>query len=94
MIGGSSGGGQYVAPPGKFLVQVYIPEGYMNTEHKNEVHAWVAQAITQVTGTTEPGKSIQTVINESSKATGAMPATRSASRALRSPSANRRTASA
>ncbi len=38
-IGGSTGG-EYVSPPGKFLVQVYIPEGYMNTEHKIEVHAW------------------------------------------------------
>jgi phenylpyruvate tautomerase PptA (4-oxalocrotonate tautomerase family) len=62
-IGGTTGN-EYVSPPGKFLVNVWIPEGYMSTAHKNEVHAWVASAITAATGTTEPGKNIQTVINE------------------------------
>ena len=63
LIGGSAGG-EYVSPPGKFLVYVRIPEGYMNTAHKNEAHAWVASAITKVTGTSERGNSIQTVIDE------------------------------
>lgn len=54
----------YVAAPGKFIVNVWIPEGYMNIAHKNEVHAWVASAITEVMGTGEPGRSILTVLNE------------------------------
>lgn len=54
----------YVAPPGKFIVNVWIPEGYMNIAHKNQVHAWVAAAITEVMGTGAPGRSILTVLNE------------------------------
>lgn len=54
----------YVAAPGKFIVNIWIPEGYMNVAHKNEVHGWVAAAITEAMGSGEPGKSILTVINE------------------------------
>ena len=39
------------APPGKFLVRVTIPEGYMNQMHKTEVHAAVTAAIVGVSGT-------------------------------------------
>lgn len=53
-----------VAAPGKFIVTVWIPEGYMNIAHKNEVHAWVAAAITEAMGTREPGRNILTVINQ------------------------------
>src|ERR1700741_4434198 len=39
-----------VAPPGKFLVHVTIPEGYMNAAHKSEVHAAVNAAIVDAVG--------------------------------------------
>lgn len=61
-IGGSAGD-EYVSPPGKFLVHIAIPEGYMNIAHKNEVHAWVAAAIAEVAGS-GAGGSILTVIDE------------------------------
>lgn len=54
----------YVSPPGRFIVNIWIPEGYMNITHKNEVHAWVVAAITETLGCKEPGNSILTVINE------------------------------
>lgn len=54
----------YVSPPGRFIVNIWIPEGYMNIAHKNEVHAWVAAAITTAMGSQEPGRSLLTVINE------------------------------
>lgn len=56
----------YVYPPGRFLVHVTIPEGYMNDEHKNEVHDWVAAAILEAKGASgeNAGKSILTVIDE------------------------------
>ncbi|MBZ9939223.1 4-oxalocrotonate tautomerase [Mesorhizobium sp. BR1-1-16] len=66
----------YVYPPGRFLVHVTIPEGYMNAEHKNEVHDWVAAAILKAKGVSgenadkspasskSAGKSILTVIDE------------------------------
>jgi phenylpyruvate tautomerase PptA (4-oxalocrotonate tautomerase family) len=38
----------YVAAPGRFLVHVTIPEGYMNAAHKAEVQAWVSEAIMAV----------------------------------------------
>jgi phenylpyruvate tautomerase PptA (4-oxalocrotonate tautomerase family) len=41
----------YVAPPGKFLVRVSVPEGYMNKTHKTEVHAAVNAAIVAIAGT-------------------------------------------
>ncbi len=39
-----------VSPPGRFLVHVSIPEGYMNRSHKTEVHSWVTEAIVEVAG--------------------------------------------
>lgn len=61
-VGGETSN-QYVSPPGKFLVHIAIPEGYMNIAHKNEVHAWVAAAIIEVTGG-GAGSGILTVIDE------------------------------
>jgi phenylpyruvate tautomerase PptA (4-oxalocrotonate tautomerase family) len=55
---------EFVSPPGRFLVHVTIPEGYMNIAHKNEVHAWVTSAITQTLGSSEPGNSTLVVIDE------------------------------
>ncbi len=57
----------YVAPPGKFLVRVTIPEGYMNQMHKTEVHAAVTAAIVAVSGNpNDPrhGGSVQVIIDE------------------------------
>ena len=57
----------YVMPPGKFLVRVTIPEGYMNQAHKTEVHAAIAAAIVAVTGNpNDPGQggSVQVIIDE------------------------------
>jgi phenylpyruvate tautomerase PptA (4-oxalocrotonate tautomerase family) len=57
----------YFAPPGKFLVRVTIPEGYMNQAHKTEVHAAVTAAIVAVTGNpNDPGQggSVQVIIDE------------------------------
>ncbi|WP_431281757.1 tautomerase family protein [Humitalea sp. 24SJ18S-53] len=64
-VGGETGA-RFVHAPGRFLVHVTIPEGYMNAEHKGEVHRWVAAAILAATGTEEPGAggSILTVIDE------------------------------
>jgi phenylpyruvate tautomerase PptA (4-oxalocrotonate tautomerase family) len=63
--GGETGKG-YVSPPGRFLVHVSIPEGYMNAAHKSEVHAWVTEAILAATAASGPdlGKSIQVVLDE------------------------------
>ncbi len=63
-VGGEAGEG-FVSPPGRFLVHVTIPEGYMNDNHKREVHAWINEAIlaaTKIPGSI--GSSILTVINE------------------------------
>lgn len=60
-------GGQHVAPPGAFLVHVTIPEGYMNTTHKTEVHAQVTDAIRQVLPTparADAGPGVLVVIDE------------------------------
>ena len=40
----------YVQAPGKFMVRVSIPEGYMNQTHKSEVHASVNAALLEVFG--------------------------------------------
>lgn len=56
-----------VSPPGKFLVHVTIPEGYMNVAHKSEVHAAVNGAIIGVLGGADDpdaGASILVVIDE------------------------------
>jgi phenylpyruvate tautomerase PptA (4-oxalocrotonate tautomerase family) len=58
---------RFVSPPGRFLVHVTIPEGYMNQGHKSEVHGWVSEAILTATGTTGEigaGGSILVVIDE------------------------------
>jgi len=65
-IGGTSGD-KYVAAPGRFLVHVNIPEGYMNGAHKSEVHRWINDAILAATGATGPdatGASVLVVIDE------------------------------
>nr|WP_294508699.1 tautomerase family protein [uncultured Rhodopila sp.] len=58
---------QFVHPPGRFLVHVAIPEGYMNAQYKSEVHAKVNAAIVAVAGGHEApnaGGSILVVIDE------------------------------
>jgi phenylpyruvate tautomerase PptA (4-oxalocrotonate tautomerase family) len=50
---GGETGDAYVSPPGRFLVHVSIPEGYMNAAHKGEVQAWVTEAILDVTSANE-----------------------------------------
>ena len=57
----------YVSPPGKFLVRVSIPEGYMSQTHKSEVHAMVNNAFTSVLGdegAVRPGANILVTIEE------------------------------
>ena len=57
----------YVAPPGKFLVRVSIPEGYMSQGHKSEVHAMVNAAFIDVLGdASDPrqGASVLVIIEE------------------------------
>jgi phenylpyruvate tautomerase PptA (4-oxalocrotonate tautomerase family) len=66
---GGESGNSYISPPGRFLVHVSIPEGYMNAQQKSDVHAWVTEAIltaTQASGD-DAGKSIQVVIDEVSE---------------------------
>jgi phenylpyruvate tautomerase PptA (4-oxalocrotonate tautomerase family) len=53
----------FVAPPGKFLVHVSIPEGYMNQTHKSEVHAAVNRAIVDTLGATGgPGEGASALV--------------------------------
>jgi phenylpyruvate tautomerase PptA (4-oxalocrotonate tautomerase family) len=57
----------YVSPPGKFLVRVSIPEGYMSQTHKSEVHAMVNAAFMSVLGNSgdaRQGSSILVTIEE------------------------------
>jgi phenylpyruvate tautomerase PptA (4-oxalocrotonate tautomerase family) len=57
----------HVAPPGKFLVHVTIPEGYMNSSHKRDVQAGVTASILDVLGAKdapEAGASVLVVIDE------------------------------
>lgn len=57
----------FVDPPGRFLVHVTIPEGYMNAAHKSEVHARVNAAIIAAMGCADDpdaGKSVLVVIDE------------------------------
>mgnify|MGYP000554210706 CR=1 FL=1 len=62
---GGETGNTYVSAPGRFLVHVSIPEGYMNGAQKSDVQAWVTGAILSATGATgEPGKSVQVIIDE------------------------------
>jgi phenylpyruvate tautomerase PptA (4-oxalocrotonate tautomerase family) len=63
---GGETGNEYVSPPGRFLIHVSIPEGYMNSEHKSEVHAWVTEAVLSVTDASgeEAGHSVQVIIDD------------------------------
>ncbi len=57
----------YVAPPGKFLVRVSVPEGYMSQSHKSEVHAMVNAAFVDVLGDggdSQYGASVLVIIEE------------------------------
>jgi len=57
----------FVSPPGRFLVDVRIPEGYMNAAHKTEVHAGVNAALMEVLGASgrpDVGGSAQVVLQE------------------------------
>jgi len=57
----------FVASPGRFLVHVTIPEGYMNSLHKSRVHAAVNASILAVVGDAnrpDAGASILVVIDE------------------------------
>src|SRR5580704_2624335 len=59
--------GTFVAKAGKFLVDVSIPEGYMNAAQKTEVHVAVNAAIVAVTGhqaDADAGANILVVIHE------------------------------
>jgi phenylpyruvate tautomerase PptA (4-oxalocrotonate tautomerase family) len=65
-VGGRTDG-EFVSASGKFLIHVTIPEGYMNTAHKTEVHVWVTAAIMQVMGTKSDAaaaSSIQVILDE------------------------------
>lgn len=63
---GGETGSTYVFAPGRFLVHVAVPEGYMSGAHKSEVHAWVTEAILAANGVSDAnaGKSIQVIIDE------------------------------
>lgn len=60
---------EFVAAPGKFLVHVTIPEGYMSAPHKSEVHSWVTSAIIEATNSRDHalGESVLVVIDEVSE---------------------------
>lgn len=56
-----------VSPPGRFLVHVMIPEGYMDANRKSSVHAAVNAAIVAATGhavDADMGASILVVVDE------------------------------
>ena len=58
---------ELVDPPGRFLVHVTIPEGYMNAQHKSAVHAAVNAAILAsmgLEGERGGGQGILVVIDE------------------------------
>lgn len=63
--GGETGNG-YISPPGRFLIHVSIPEGYMSAPHKGEVQSWVTDAILHATGAAceNAGQSIQVIIDD------------------------------
>jgi phenylpyruvate tautomerase PptA (4-oxalocrotonate tautomerase family) len=55
----------FVQPPGRFLVHVTVPEGYMSAIHKSAVHASVNEAIVGAVGTRDDsGASVLVVIDE------------------------------
>jgi phenylpyruvate tautomerase PptA (4-oxalocrotonate tautomerase family) len=56
---------ELVQPPGKFLVHVTVPEGYMSAVHKSEVHAAVNAAIVAVVGAKgDSGASALVIVDE------------------------------
>lgn len=56
---------EFVQPPGKFLVHVTAPEGYLSAAHKSEVHAAVNEAIVAVVGAkSSTGSSALVIIDE------------------------------
>ena len=60
----------HVHPPGKFMVRVTIPEGYMSQTHKSEVHAMVNAAFLDTLGGRDSescGGSILVIIEEVSE---------------------------
>ena len=61
-IAGQRNVGSEVGPT--FLVNISVPEGYMNRAHKNEVHAWIASAIADATGEVASDLRILTIIDE------------------------------
>lgn len=63
---GGETGNEYVSSPGRFLVHVSIPEGYMSAVHKAEVQVWVTEAILAATGASgdTAGHSIQVIIDD------------------------------
>jgi phenylpyruvate tautomerase PptA (4-oxalocrotonate tautomerase family) len=67
-VGGRTDAG-YVAKPGKFLVRLSVPEGYLSQTHKSEVHAMVNAAFLRVLGEgdaddTRQGSSVLVIIDE------------------------------
>ena len=65
-VGGRSDA-TYVAPPGKFLVRVSIPEGYMSQAHKSAVHAMVNASFIEVlggAGDPRAGSSVLVILEE------------------------------
>jgi phenylpyruvate tautomerase PptA (4-oxalocrotonate tautomerase family) len=66
-VGGRTDAG-YVSKPGKFLVRLSVPEGYMSQTHKSEVHAMVNAAFLRVlgedAGDSRQGSSVLVIIEE------------------------------
>lgn len=57
----------YVSAPGKFLIDVEVPEGSMNQQRKSRVHQAVNDAILALTGTTgqpKAGRSVWVRVTE------------------------------
>ena len=95
-VGGRTDAG-YVSKPGKFLVRVSVPEGYMSQTHKSEVHAMVNAAFLRVLG--EAMRMIlgrvaafSSSLRRSRRATGVVAAGRSVSPRLRTRWASRKAA--
>jgi len=64
---GGNADNTFISPPGAFLVNVTVPEGYMNAAHKSEVHAAVTGAITHamnVSPQADVAASVLVVIDE------------------------------
>jgi phenylpyruvate tautomerase PptA (4-oxalocrotonate tautomerase family) len=63
---GGETGNSFISTPGRFLIHVSIPEGYMNAVHKSEVQKWVTEACLAATKASgeDAGHSIQVIIDE------------------------------